>query len=155
MPHDIRNAISQLLLILKKEIENAKMRKLCLDILHIVNGRRDVVVNAKIKELFLSGIEKNYNDLSTEEKRYAIDIRQRLYEHDPDFLRELMLDSINKWSPDEFKELYSDIEFDRLDKNHKHKFKVLLWKLRDEANKRQLDEKVRRIDKYLQLPVFQ
>jgi len=155
MPHDIRNAISQLLLILKKEIGNAKMRRLCLDILHIVNGRRDAEVNAKIKELFLLWIEENYQDLTVEEKRYAMDIRQRLYEHNPDFLRELMLDSINKWSPDEFEKLCPQIEFDRLDKNHKHKFKVLLWKLRDEANKKQLDEKVQRIDKLLGLYVFE
>ena len=154
MPHNIRKTVIQLLLILKKEVENEEMRKLCLDILHIINGRRDDKVNMKIKELFLSWIEENYQGFTIEEKHYAMDIRQRLYEHNPEFVKELMLDSVNKWSPGEFEKLYKEIEFDRLAKTHIDELKFLLWKLRDEANKKQLSEKVQRIDKLLELSAF-
>ena len=138
----------------KKEIENEEMRKLCLNILHIINGRRDVEVNKEIKTLFKSWIEENYQDLTIEEKPNAMDILQRLNEYDPDLLKELMLESINKWSAEEFEKLYKEIEFDRLDKRHIHNFKFLLWKLRDEANEKQLKEKVERIDKLLGLYIF-
>jgi len=155
MPHQIRKAITQLLLALRREIENPKMRKICLDILRIVNTKRDIQVNAMIKELFLSWIEKHYQDLTIEEKGYAMDVRQRLYEHNPDLLKELMLGAIEKWSPDEFEKLHKEIEFDRLDKEHIGNFRVLLWRLREEAKQKQLDEKVQRVDKLLGLYVFQ
>lgn len=154
MPYDVREAVIQLLLILKKEIRNEKMRRLCLAILHIINGRRDNEVNTKIKELFLSWIEKNYQDFTIEERHHAMDIRQRLSKHNPQLIKELMLNSINKWSPDEFEKLYKEIEFDRLAKSHINELKSLLWKLRDEASKKQLNERLQRIDKLLSLYVF-
>ena len=154
MPHDIRKAIMDLLFVIKEEIENKKMRRLCLDILHIINGRRDIVVNAKIKELFLSWIEKNYQDLTIEEKHHATDIQQRLSKHDPKLIKELMLNSIYKWSPDEFRKLYKEIEFDHLAESHIDELKSLLWKLRDEASMKQLGEQVQRIDKLLELYPF-
>ena len=154
LPHDIRKAIIQLLLILRKEVRNEKMRRLCLDIFHVINGRRDDETNARIKELFLSWIEENYQDFTLEEKRYAIDIRQRLYMHNPNFIKELMLDSVNKWFTEEFEHLYKHIEFDRLDLEYVEKFKILLWKLTDEAKKKQSKEKMKRIEKLLTLYVF-
>lgn len=154
MPHDIRKAIIQLLLILKKELGNKKMRRLCLDIVHIVNGRRDNEVNSKIKKLFLSWIEENYQDFTIEEKRYAMDIRQRLYKYNPEWIKELMLDLINKWSQEEFDALCKEIEFDRLDEEYIREFKILLWKLVDEAKRKQSEEKMKRIEKLLSLHVF-
>lgn len=155
MPHDIKKAIIELLLVLKKEVVNEKMRRLCLDILHVINGKRDNDVDTKIKELFLSWIEENYKDFTIKEKHYAMDIQQRLYNHNPKFIKELMLDSVNKWSPEEFEKLYKEIEFDRLAKSRIGELKFLLWKLRDEANKKQLKQKVQRIDKLLELYHFQ
>jgi hypothetical protein len=154
MPHDMRKAIIQLLLILKKEAENEKMRRLCLDILHIITGRRDNEVNTRIKALFLSWIEENYQDFTLEEKQYSIDIRQMLYKHYPKFIKELMLDSLNKWSEEEFDALYKEIEFDRLNQEYIQEFKILLWKLANEAKKKQLEEKMKRIEKLLSLSYF-
>lgn len=154
MPHDVKDAAICLLLILEKEIRNPKIRKLCLDILHIISGKRDSEVNDKIKELFLSWIEENLHEFSIEEKHYAMDIRQTLYKYDASFLKGLMLDSINKWSQEDFEKLYKEIEFYRLNRKCIKDLKMLLWKLRDDANKKQFNEKVQRIDKLLELYAF-
>ena len=154
MPQDIKKTIIRLLQSLRKEVRNEKMRRLCLDIFHVVNARRDNEVNSKIKELFLSWIEENYQDFTIEEKRYAMDIRQRLDNYNPEFMKELMLNSVNKWSPEEFDTLYKEIEFDRLDQEYIREFKILLWKLIDEAKREQSGEKAQRIEKLLSLSYF-
>jgi hypothetical protein len=154
MPHNIKEEVLRLVIILKKEIENEKMKILCLDILHIITRKRVEEINAKVKTLFLQWIEDNYQYFPITEKNYAIDILQRLYRYNPKFIKGLMLDSINKWSSEEFGKLYREIEFDRLNEIHVSDFRSVLWKLRAESNKMQLNEKVKRIDAILDLSVF-
>jgi len=154
MPREVRDAVFHFLQIMEKEVKNLKMRRLCLDILHIISRKRDSEVDGRIKELFLSWIEEHYDELSIEEKQYAIDIRQTLSLYDAGLLKSLMLDSIDKWSDEDFDKLYNQMEFYRLDGRQLKDLKMLLWKLRDEASKNELKEKVRRIDKLLEIYPF-
>jgi len=154
LPSDIRNVIIEFLLILKDKIESEKMRPLCLSCLSIIYDRRDNVVNAKMKDLFLNRMEKICGNLTMEEKTRVLRIRQRFRNYDFEFMRKLLTDAVWKWETDEFEALYNSIEFDKLGKEAISELKKLLWKWRAEVNQRNDKEKVERIDKILDLSVF-
>ena len=154
LSYDVRKAVVDLLQILEKERENGKIRRLCLDILRIINGRRDEKMTDRIKSDFLPWIEKNYRDFTVEEKQYAIDIIQMLNKYNPEFMKKIMLDSINNWSSEEFDKLYKEIEFNRLEDQRLQEMKVYLWKILDEARKNKLEERKIRIEKLLMLSFF-
>jgi len=154
MPENIRQAVMRLLSTLRHEIEDETMRKRCLDILHIISDRRDDTVNAKMKELFLNKIYEIFNTLPIEEKNPALDIIQRLQRYNPEIIKQLMNDAIEKWTQVEFQNLLNSIEFDKLDEEAIEQLKNRLWNWRADAKIRSEEEKVNRIDKILELYVF-
>lgn len=154
MSESIRNTVITLLSTLRNECEDETMRKRCLDILSIISNRRDEVVNAKIKELFLDRIYEIYSALSIEEKRDALDIIQRLQRYDPEIMNQLITDAIERWTQIEFQNLLNSIEFDRLDEEDVEHLRNRLWSRRANAKRKQEEEKVNRIDKILELYVF-
>jgi predicted nucleotidyltransferase len=154
MPENIRQDVMRLLFALRNEIQDETMRKPCLAILHIISDRTDDVINAKIKELFLNRVYEIFDDLSIEEKNYALDIIQRLERYDPKIIKQLMNDAIEKWTPDEFQNLLASIEFGKLDEGTIEQLRNRLWNWRADAKARNEEEKVNRIDKILELYVF-
>jgi predicted nucleotidyltransferase len=154
MSNGIRSNIMTLLNILQNECEIEDMRQRCLDILSIVSGRRDEVVNAKIKELFLDKIHRVYPTLSIEEKSDALDIIQRLQRYDPKIIDRLIIDAIETWTTTEFQNLLNSVEFSKLDKEEIESLRKRLWNWRANAVKNQDNGKVERIDKILGLYIF-
>ncbi len=154
IPENIRNMVMTLLSKLRIEIEDKAMRKRCLDILSIISGRRDDVVNAKIKELFLNKIYGTYDALSIEEKRDALNILQRLQRYNPEIINQLITEAVEKWTQVEFQNLLNSIEFDRLDEEEVEQLRKRLWNWRAHAKRKKEEEKVNRIDKILELYVF-
>ena len=154
MPENIRNIVMTLLSTLRIEIEDETMRKRCLDILSIISGRRDDVVNAKMKELFLSTIYRIYDVLSIEEKRDALDILQRLQRYNSKIINQLMTDAIEKWTQVEFQSILNSIEFDKLNEEEVEQLRNRLWNWRAGAGRKKEEEKVNRIDKILELYIF-
>jgi predicted nucleotidyltransferase len=154
MSDSIRSNIITLLNTLQNECEIEDMRRRCFDILSIVSGRRDEVVNTKIKELFLDKIQRMYPALSIEEKNDALKIIQRLQRYEPKIIDRLIIDAIEIWTTIEFQNLLNSIEFNRLDKNDIERLRKRLWNWRANAVKNQEKEKVERIDKILGLYIF-
>jgi predicted nucleotidyltransferase len=154
IPDSLRSNIITLLNTLQNECEIEEMRRRCLDILSIVSGRRDEVVNTKIKELFLDKIHRMYPILSIEEKSDALDIIQRLQRYDPKIIDRLIIDAIETWTTTEFQNLLNSIEFSKLDKEEIERLRKRLWNWRANAVKNQEKEKVERIDKILGLYIF-
>jgi hypothetical protein len=130
------------------------MRRRCLDILSILSGRRDEVVNAKMKELFLDKIQRMYSTLSIEEKSDALGIIQRLQRYDPKIIDKLVVDAIETWTTIEFQNLLNSIEFSMLNKDEIERLRKYLWNRRANAMRSQEKERVERIDKILGLYVF-
>ena len=151
MPDNLRNMVFTLLSTLLIEINDKTMRRRCLDILSIISSRRDEVVNAKIKELFLSEINRIYDVLSVEEKRYALNIIQRLNRYDPKIINGLMTDAIEKWTQEEFQKLFNSIDFYKMNEEELIQLKNRLWYWREDAERKKEEEKVSRIDKILEL----
>jgi predicted nucleotidyltransferase len=159
LPYDgmfdsLRSNIITLLHTLQNECETEEMRKCCLDILSIISGRRDEVVNTKIKELFLGKIHRMYPTLSIEEKSDALAIIQRLQRYEPKVINKLIDDAIETWTTIEFQNLLNSIEFSELDKGEIERLRKRLWKWRANAAKNQEKAKVERIDKILGLYIF-
>ena len=154
MSDSIRSNVINLLYTLQNECNSEKMRSRCLNILSIISGRRDEVVNVKMKELFLDNIHKMYSTLSVEEKSDAIGIVQRLQRYDPKIIDRLIVDAIETWTTTEFQNLLNSIEFNRLDKDEIERLRKRLWNWRANAMKNQEKEKVERIDKILGLYIF-
>jgi predicted nucleotidyltransferase len=155
MPDSIRSNVIALLSALENECNSETMRKRCLDILSIVSGRRDEVVNAKMKELFLDRIHRMYSTLSTEEKSDALGIIQRLQRYDPKIMNTLVVDAIETWTPIEFQNLFNSIELSRLDKDETERLRKCLWSWRASATRNNEKERVERIDKILESHTFQ
>lgn len=154
MPENVRNMVMTLLSKLRVEIEDKAVRKRCLNILSIISGRRDDVVNAKVKELFLNKIQGTYDGLSIEEKKYALNILQRLQRYNPKIINQLMTEAVEKWTRVEFQNLLNSIEFDRLNEEEAEQLRNRLWNWRARAKRKEEEEKVDRIDKILELYVF-
>jgi predicted nucleotidyltransferase len=154
MSENLRNIVMNLLSKLRVEIEDKAMRKCCLDILSLISSRRDDVVNAKMKELFLSKIYRIYDVLPLEEKKDALAILQRLQGYNLKIINQLMTDAIEKWTQDEFQNLLNSIDFDRLNEEEVVQLRNRLWNWRAEAKRRKEEEKVNRIDKILELYIF-
>jgi predicted nucleotidyltransferase len=159
LPHDgmsdsIRSNVITLLCTLQNECDNETMRKSCLDILSIISGRRDDMVNAKMKELFLDRINRMYSTLSIEEKNDALRIIQRLQRYDSNIIHKLILDAIETWTQIEFQNLLNSIELSRLDKEEIERLRKRLWNLRASAMRNQEKEKADRIDRILELYIF-
>lgn len=154
MSESTRSAVITLLYALQNEWDDRTMRKRCLDILSIISKRRDEMVNAKMKELFLDRIYRIYSTLSVEEKNDALDIIQRLQRYDQQIIDQLIADAIEKWTATEFQNLLNSIKLDRLDEEEIESLRKRLWKWRANAKRSQEEEKVDRIDKILGLYIF-
>jgi len=154
MSASTRSAVITLLYALQNECDDRTMRKRCLDILSIISKRRDEMVNAKMKELFLDRIYRIYSTLSVEEKNDALDIIQRLRRYDQQIIDQLIADAIEKWTATEFQNLLNSIKLDRLDEEEIESLRKRLWKWRANAKRSQEEEKVDRIDKILGLYIF-
>lgn len=154
MSDSIRSNVITLLYTLQNECNSEETRRRCFDILSIIAGKRDEVVNAKMKELFLDNIHKMYPSLSTEEKSVTLSIIQRLQKYDPKIIDGLIVDAIETWTTIEFQALLNSIEFNRLHKDEVERLRKRLWNWRANAMKNQEKEKVERIDKVLGLYNF-
>jgi predicted nucleotidyltransferase len=153
MSDDIRSNVVALLYTLQDKC-NSEMRRHCLDILSIVSRRRDEVVNAKMKELFLDNINKMYPSLSVEEKINALGIIQTLQRFDAKILDKLIVDAIETWTTSEFQNLFNSVELSTLNKNQVEQLRKRLWNWRADAMAKQEKEKVERIDKILGQYIF-
>jgi predicted nucleotidyltransferase len=154
MSNSIRSNIITLLNTLQNECEIEGMRRRCLDILSIISGRRDEMVNTKMKELFLDEIHRMYPTLSVEEKSDALDVIQRLERYDPKIIDRLIVDAIETWTTTEFQNLLNSIEFSKLDKGDIESLRKRLWNWRANTVKNHEEGKVERIDKILGLYIF-
>lgn len=70
------------------------------------------------------------------------------------YIEKLLTNAVGKWGKDKFEAFYRTIEFDKLNKEQISKLKNLLCRWKYEANKKKDKEKVRRIDKILDLYIF-
>jgi predicted nucleotidyltransferase len=159
LPYDgmsdiIRSNVIALFYALQNECNSDTMRRRCLDILSIISRKRDEVVNAKMKELFLDRIQKIYPTMSIEEKSDALGIIQRLQRYNSKIIDKLIGDAIETWTAVEFQNLLNSIEFSRLNKDEIECLRKFLWNKRANAMKSQEKEKVERIDKILELYIF-
>lgn len=154
MAGNIRSVVMTLLLALQDALKDKRLRRLCLNILSIISGRRDDMINSKMKELFLKRICEIYDALSIEEKRDALKLLQRLQGYDSKLINQLITEAVEKWTQREFQNLLNSIEFNRLDKGDLEHLRNRLWNWRASAKEKGEEEKVDRIDKVLELYVF-
>jgi len=154
MPENLRNKVFTLLSTLLIEINDKTMRRRCLDILSIISSKRDDAINNKIKNLFLNKINKIYDISLIDDKRYALNIIQRLHGYNKEIINQLMADAIEKWTQEEFQKLINSIDFYKLNEDELIKIKNRLWFWREDAKKKNEEEKVSRIDKILELSFF-
>ena len=154
MPESLRKIVLTLLSMISQEFDDKNMRRNFLDILSIISGKRDDVINGKMKELFLNKINKNYDALSIDEKNDSLNILQRLQKYDLIIISNLMTDAIEKWTQEEFQYLINSIDFERLNEEELIQLKKRLWNWRANAERNEEEEKVRRIDKILEFYYF-
>ena len=130
------------------------MRPLCLNCISTIYNRNDKDVNFRIQRIFLTKIKKVYCDLTNEEKIKALSLLQKFRGYSFKFMKSVLTDAIEKWAKNEFETLYTSIEFTMLTKEQISKLKEILWKWRSEANQKKDQDKVDRIDKFLNLDAF-
>jgi len=155
MSEGIRDAIMKLLNIMGGDFGHAEMRELFLDMFSIICCKRDKEVNKEMKELFLNKIIAMCPDLGINEKSDALTIIQQLHKYSPVIMEELMNCAIEKWSKEEFNKLLIRIDFGRLSTKDKSVLREKLWDRRSKAEETGQVEKIRRIDRILDLYAFQ
>lgn len=154
MPESLRKIVLTLLSMMYQEFDDERMRGNLLDILSIISGKRDDVINGEMKELFMKKLDENYDALSVDEKKDVLNIVQRLQKYDFAVVDDLITDAIEKWTQEEFQHLRNSIGFDRLNKEELIQLKNQLWNRRANAERNEEEEKVRRIDEILEFYYF-
>jgi len=144
-----RSKTNQIIDFIKKEIENENSLTICLDMLKRLSSIRDEEIKNRLKDYFLVDIERMYNGLTVEQKSDALRILQKLNEHNPEYMKKLILEAINDWNETDFEKLSSKIDIHEIKDDNISTIRRELYILRSEAEENGEKEKKERIDKFL------
>ena len=143
-----KSKTNQIIDFIKKEIENENSLTICLAMLKRLSSIRDEEIKNRLKDYFLVDIERMYNGLTVEQKSDALRILQKLNEHNPEYMKKLILEAID-WNKTDFEKLSGKIDIHEIKDDNISTIRGELYILRSKAEENGEKEKKERIDKFL------
>jgi len=154
--NDLRETISELtdLLLAELKEDNEDLRKGIMDMLSIITNRADKATLEKIRHDFLETLERLYQSPEVKKSSDLIELLQALHYDEPDYVKKMIEDAIERWSKEDFDSRYHDIEIDkylRKDAGRLKELRLYILKSLALARKTQNMEKTERLEKLYQM----
>ena len=143
-----KSKTNQIIDFIKKEIENENSLTICLAMLKRLSSIRDEEIKNRLKDYFLVDIERMYNGLTVEQRSDALIILQKLNEHNPEYMKKLILGAID-WNETDFEKLSTKIDIHEIKDDNISTIRSELYALRSKVEENGEKEKKERIDKFL------
>jgi len=153
---DLRKSILELMNLLSSELkaDNEDLRERSMDMLSIIVNRADKTTIEKIKSDFLDTLDRLYQNPKVKKSSDLIKLLQALHYDEPDYIKKMIEDAIEKWSKEDFDTRYHDIEMDKYlwkDVNRLRELRSYILKSLANARKTQNNEKVERLEKLYEI----
>jgi len=150
--NNLRNATLELVDLLTKEFKTANepLEKIILRMLNHIAYRADETTLERIKHNFLDKLERVYTDPKAKKSSDLIRLLQILHYNQPDYIKKMIKDAIERWSETEFGNIYNDIDVDKyLGKDDKRlkELRSFILKRQAIAGKSKDMQKVARLEK--------